>query len=162
MSSQSVRKATGLLAVDYTGNVDSDYANSVDNRRSVTGYVNFLASGPVTWHSKTQSSVALSTMEADYLALATEAQKVEMQRMFFEEHGLSIAQFAVIREDNKACQLFADHAWNFKSTNQIDARYHFVRERILKGSVRVDYVRMSKNVTELVNNLATYVIFLRF
>ena len=149
MSSQSAKEAAGLLSVDYSGNVDSDYANSVDDRRSVTGYVNFLASGPVTWQSKTQASVALSTMEAEYMALAAEVQEVDMQRMVFEELGLSIAQPTVIREDNKACQLFADHAGNFQRTKHIDVRYHFVRERIQKGSVRVDYVPTSENVADI-------------
>ena len=79
MSSQTAREAAGLLAMDYSGNVDLDYANSVDDRTSVTGYVNFLASEPVTWQSKTQASVALSTMEAEYTALAAEVQEVEMQ-----------------------------------------------------------------------------------
>ena len=77
LSSQSAREAAGLQQLDYTGNVDSDYANSLDDRRSVTGYVNFLASGPVTWQSKTQQSVALSTMEAEYMELAAEVQEVE-------------------------------------------------------------------------------------
>ena len=75
---------------------------------SVTGYVNFLAEGPVTWQSKTQVSVALSTMEAEYMALAAEVQEVEHHRMVFEELGFSVAQPTVIKEDNKACQLFAE------------------------------------------------------
>ena len=57
----------------------------------------------------TQALVALSTMEAEYMALAAEVQEVEMQQMVFEKLGFSIAQPTVIREDNKACQLYADH-----------------------------------------------------
>ena len=54
------------------------------------------------------------------MALAAEVQEVEMQRMVFEELGLPIMQPTVIREDNKACQLFADHASNFNRTKHID------------------------------------------
>ena len=149
MSSQSAREAAGLLSVDYSGNVDSDYANSVDDRRSVTCYVNVLASRPVTRQSKTQALGALSTMKAEYIALAAEVQEVDMQLMVFEELGLSIAQPTVIKEDNTACQVFADHAENFQRTKHIDVRYHFVRERIQKGSVRVDYVPTSDNVVDI-------------
>ena len=53
MSSQSAREAAGLQPLDYSGNVDSDYENSLDDKRSVTGYVNVLAKGSVTWQSKT-------------------------------------------------------------------------------------------------------------
>ena len=49
------------MAVDASA--DADYANLMDDRRSITGYVNFMSAGPVTWQSKNQTSVALSTME---------------------------------------------------------------------------------------------------
>ena len=83
------------------------------------------------------------------MALAAEVQEVEMQRMVFEELGLPVMQPTVIREDNKACQLFADHAGNFNRTKHIDVRYHFVRERITKGNVRVDYVSTAENVADI-------------
>ena len=51
LSSVAAKEANGIV-VD--ANVDADYANSVDDRRSITGYVNFLAEGPITWQSKTQ------------------------------------------------------------------------------------------------------------
>ena len=91
-------------------NVDVDYANSQDDRRSVTGYVNFKAEGPITWQSLTQASVALSTMEAEYTALAEDTQQAIWLKMVFEELGVQVAGPIVIREDNKACQMFADHA----------------------------------------------------
>ena len=62
----------------------------------VTGYVNFLASGPVSWQSKTQQSVALSTMEAEYIALAVKVQEVEHQRMVFVEFGIPVVQPTII------------------------------------------------------------------
>ena len=162
LSSQSAREAAGLQQLDYTGNVDSDYANSLDDRRSVTGYVNFLASGPVTWQSKTQQSVALSTMEAEYMALAAEVQEVEQQRMVFEELGLPVVQPTIIKEDNKACQLFADHPGNHQRTKHIDVRYHFVRERLHRGSVRVDYVPTSDNVADIFTKALPREPFIKF
>ena len=55
LSSVSALEAEGVESIGY---VDSDYANSLDDRRSITGYVNFIAEAPVTWQCKTQQSVA--------------------------------------------------------------------------------------------------------
>ena len=87
-----VRKAAGLQPLDYSGNVYSDYANTLDNRRSVTGYTNFPASRPVTLQSKTLVSLAISTMPAEYMVLAAMAQGVEMQQFLHEELGLTVLQ----------------------------------------------------------------------
>ncbi|CAL0318564.1 unnamed protein product [Lupinus luteus] len=56
------------------GYVDSDYAEDLDDRRSTTGFVFTLASGPIMWRSSVQSIVAMSTTEAEYMA-AGEASK---------------------------------------------------------------------------------------
>ena len=50
------------------GYVDADYASEPDSRRLVTGYMFMLARSPISWQSRQQSSVALSTMEAEYMA----------------------------------------------------------------------------------------------
>ena len=79
MSSSTAREAAGLLTVDYSGYVDLDYTNLVEDWRSVTGYVNFLASRPVTCQSKTQALVALYKMDVEYIALPVVLQDVAMQ-----------------------------------------------------------------------------------
>ena len=53
-----------------TGYVDSDWGGDTINRRSNTGYVTYLSGGPISWNSRKQKSVALSTMEAEYMALS--------------------------------------------------------------------------------------------
>ena len=149
LPSQSATEAAGLQPLYFTSNADSDYANSMDNRRIVTGYVNFLASGPGTWQSKTQQSVVLSTMEAKYMALAAEVPNVEHQKTAFDELGLPLMQPTIIQDDNRACQPFADHPGNIQKTKHIDVIYHFVREHIQCGSLRVDYVLTSENVADI-------------
>ena len=159
LSSVSASEAAGVVTVGY---VDSDYANSIDDRRSVTGYINFIAEAPYTWQSKTQPSVALSTLEAEYMALAAEVQETDHQRMLFQELGVELVTPTVIKEDNKACQLFADHAGNFQRTKHIDVRHHFVRERIQRGSVQVDYVKTSDNVADMFTKAQPRELFMKF
>ena len=77
-------------------------------------------------------------MKAGDMAFVAEFQEMKHHRMVFEELGISIAQPTVIKEDNKDCQLFADHAGSHSRSKHIDVRYHFIREHIQRGSVRVD------------------------
>ena len=164
-SSRSLSVVSLSKGVSGSGNgrnVDADYANSLDDRRSVTGFVNFMAEGPVTWQSKTQASVALSTMEAEYMALAAETQEAIWQMMVLQELGVEISSPIVIREDNKACQMFADHAGNFGRTKHIDVRYHFVRERLARGDIRIDYVRTDEQVADIFTKALSRELFKKF
>ena len=83
------------------------------------------------------------------MALAVVVQEVEMQLMVFEKLELPMLQPTVIRKDNKAYQLFADHVGDFNRTKHIDVRNHFARECIAKGYLRVDYVAAAENVAEV-------------
>ena len=149
MATKSPLEVAGLQLMDFTGNVESDYANSWDNRRSVTGYVNFLAEGPITWQSHTQASIAFFSMEAEYMALMAEVHETDQKRMMFEELGLPVSQPTFMKEDNRGCLLFADYAGNFGRTKHIDFRYHFVRERTQQGNVRADDISTRENFADI-------------
>ena len=55
----------------------------------------------------------------------------------------------IIFENNKACQMFADHSGNFARTKHINYRYHFVRERVHKGDICVDYIQTDHQVADI-------------
>ena len=59
----------GSANVNLVGYSDADFANSVDDRRSITGYVHLLAGAPLSWNCMTQHTTALSTMESEYYAV---------------------------------------------------------------------------------------------
>ena len=61
-----------MLILNY---VDADFANSVDDGNSISGYAFMMAGGPISWQSRSQPTVALSTMEAEYMAAATATQE---------------------------------------------------------------------------------------
>ena len=76
--------------------MDADYAGEVDDRRSTTGYVFTLSGGPICWKSTLQSIVAMSTTEAEYMAVAEAAKealwlKGASQRAWFESRWSSDA-----------------------------------------------------------------------
>jgi Reverse transcriptase (RNA-dependent DNA polymerase) len=111
-------KGTATLGIQFggpkatlivNGYVDADWAGDVESRRSTTGYVFMLAGGPVSWRSRRQQTVALSTMEAEYMALcdATTA-AVWLGRLMMDLTGdEESAKPIVMHEDNEGCRAFA-------------------------------------------------------
>uniref|UniRef100_A0A2N9GJC7 Integrase catalytic domain-containing protein n=1 Tax=Fagus sylvatica TaxID=28930 RepID=A0A2N9GJC7_FAGSY len=71
------------------GYVDADYAGEVDDRRSTTGYVFTLSGGPICWKSTLQSIVAMSTTEAEYMAVAEAAKEALWLKGLVKELGLN-------------------------------------------------------------------------
>ena len=67
------RRVNGATS-EIVGYVDADYINDLDKRRSITGFVFRVCGGAISWNASLQSVVALSTLEAEYIAL-TEATK---------------------------------------------------------------------------------------
>ena len=80
MSKQSSKR----VKVDTDIYVDAVYAADVDSRRSVTGYLFMPAGAPISWQSRQQVSVALSTMESEYMAACAAAQEAIWLRLLLK------------------------------------------------------------------------------
>ena len=74
---------------DCIGYVDSDYARDLDKRRSTSGYVFTLAGAPVCWRCTLQSTVALSTTEAEYMAVTEAVKEALWLRGLLEDLGIA-------------------------------------------------------------------------
>ena len=109
--------------------VDSDWAGD-KSRRSRTGFIIFLLGSPIIWSSKLQKCIALSSTEAEYVALATVARFVIWARQFLLELGFEQTEPTKIWEDNKGCIDIAISSKSHPSVKHIDIRHHFIRERV--------------------------------
>ncbi len=125
--------------LDVRGFCDADWGGETDGRRSTTGYVFMLAGGPVTWRSRRQQTVALSTMEAEYMSLCDAAQKaVWVRRLMTDLIGQDASPTPmVIYEDNQGCKAFAKDEVDHDRTKHIDIKYHFVREKVAEGAIDI-------------------------
>ena len=131
------------------GYCDSDWG-SAEDRKSLTGYCFMLNnSGPViSWKCKKQQTVALSSCEAEYMAMSYAIQE-----------GLFIKQllFDLLQEnfkihlgiDNQGSILLAQNPVNHQRSKHIDIRYHFIRDEILKKNVDLFYVNSSNNPADM-------------
>ena len=139
----------GDSKVHIFGYSDSDYANDVDSRRSVTGYVFVFAGAPLSWNSMTQHSVALSTMEAEYIAVCKATQEAIYLRMLFEESGMKVDTPLIIKEDNQACISFTKQPGDHSRTKHIDVRSCFVRQWVEHGELILESVDTKEQLADI-------------
>jgi hypothetical protein len=128
---------------------DSDWANSPDDRRSVTGYLSMFTGGVVTWNSKKQPTTALSSMEAEYMALASATREALWLRSMLSELGSLPKLPTHISVDNHGTIAFAENSGFHARSKHIDVRHHFIRERITSHEVSVSYCPTSENTADL-------------
>ena len=109
--------------------VDVDRAGDLDQRRSTSGYVFNLFGGVVSWMSKKQSIVALSTIDAEYMAaIHARNEAVWLQRLC-SSMGLVQGSIRIDYDSHSAIFLAKNPAYHSK-TKHIDVLYHFVRDMI--------------------------------
>jgi len=145
-----VFKGSTSPLVGYT---DADWAGDKNTRRSTSGYTFNIGSGAISWSSKRQPTVALSTCEAEYVA-QTQATKeaiwlkgllVELSDM----HNNELSPSAVILYgDNQGAIALAKNPVYHGRTKHIDIQHHFVREKVESGDVRLEYIPTEQQIAD--------------
>ena len=113
------------ITTDLNCYVDASHAADIDTRRSTTGYIFFMSEGSVSWQSRMQSTVALSSMEAEYMVASAATQEALWQARLLQQLGMRIELPIVLYEDNKSAIMFADHPGDHRTTKHIDTKTNF-------------------------------------
>jgi ribonuclease HI len=137
---------TGLRLVGYS---DSDWAGDVSTRRSTTAYVYFMGGGAISWTSRLQPTVALSSTEAEYMAAAAAVQEALHLRQLLKDIDYVQHGATIIYEDNQACIAMSNNPIVQKRSKHIDVRYHFTRERVETEEVKLVYVKTEHQLADL-------------
>ncbi|GJY00918.1 retrovirus-related pol polyprotein from transposon TNT 1-94, partial [Tanacetum coccineum] len=133
--------------VDVTGFVDSDYAKDPDKGRSITGYAFLVQGCVVSWKATLQHVVALSTTEAEYMALTEAVKEAIWLRGLLEELGVELNTVAVNCDNQGAIHLSRNHVFH-ERTKHINVRYHFIREVLEAKTVKVLKVGTEHNAAD--------------
>jgi hypothetical protein len=123
---------------DFTGYSDAD-GMSTEGRHAISGYVFLVGSGAVSWSSKRQDIVTLSTTEAEYVALTHAAKEATWLRSFIMDvFGSRAAPITLFSDNQSAIALARDDRFHAR-TKHIDIRFHFIRYVIADGRIKLEY-----------------------
>ena len=127
--------------------VDADWASQA-HRHSMSGYVVLLNGGPVAWSARKQPLIALSTAEAEYIALTTVAREVLYLQLLVGELYEPVTLPTPVYCDNQAAIALASNNKFHSRTKHIDLRYHFVRDHVKNGTFGLHYCPTDDNVAD--------------
>ena len=107
---------------------DADYAGNVDNMRSISGYLLVLNGGPVSWASRKQQRVSLSTTEAEFVAMCESTKELIWMRRLLASVGCEQTGPSTLYCDNQGAIKLVHNPEFHRRTKHIDVKYHFIRQ----------------------------------
>ncbi|RYF15528.1 MAG: transposon Pol polyprotein, partial [Oxalobacteraceae bacterium] len=130
----------GPVAVDCCAYTDADWAGDRSDRKSISGWVAKINGDPISWSSKKQKVVALSTCEAELYAEAAGMQEVLWIRGMLAELGLASEKASVMYGDNQGTVAITKNGVKGERTKHVDVKYHFTTDTIESGAVRLQWI----------------------
>lgn len=144
---------------DFLAYADADWANDSVGRKSTSGYVLLFNRAPVSWYCGLQTVVALSSTEAEYVALSDCAREViHMRGVLGDMRGQPLARPTPLREDNKGAIDLARNPVHHKRTKHIDVKHHFVRDAETMGAVHIEKVESENNYADIFTKVGSTVL----
>ena len=119
------------------GYTDSDWAGSVEDRKSTSGCCFSLGSVVISWFSKKQTSVVLSSPEAKYIAACMSAQEVVWLRKLLAGLFGHMLEPTVIRCNNQSCPQMSMNPIHHDQTKHVEMRYHYVQDMVQRCAVEL-------------------------
>ena len=124
---------------ELVGYVDSDWASNIIDRRSYTGYCFVMSGSAISWESRKQRTVAMSSMEAEYMSIAEACKEAIYLRSLLYELTGNLCTVRLCNDSQSAQKLVANYACNRKSKH-IDIRYHFIKDVVKDKIVNLEYL----------------------
>eukprot|EP00253_Pinus_taeda_P026342 PITA_26342 len=133
----------------YRSMIDVDWAGSMDDRKSTSGGAFFMGSRLVSWFSKKQSSIALSTAEAEYVAPAACCTQLLWMMQTLQDFQITCTPPITIFCDNTSAIIISKNLVMHSKAKHIPIKYHFLREQVLEQKVKLEYVPSKEQVADI-------------
>ena len=121
------------------GYTDVDWGGDLNERKSTSGYVFLLNNGVISWSSKKQSCIALSTMEAEFVAFLAAVQEAVWLKSFLSHLGIKedASNPVLVNCDSQAAIAFTKDSKYHSKTKHIDIKYNFMRDMVAQKKVSI-------------------------
>ena len=126
------------------GYTDADYNGDADSRKFTSGYLMTYAGGAVSWQSRLQKCVSLSTTDAEYIAAVEAAKEVLWMKNFLQELGMKQENYNLFCDSQSAIHLAKNPSFHSR-TKHIDVRYHWIREAVSSKLLKLEKIHTDKN-----------------
>ncbi|KAI0502019.1 hypothetical protein KFK09_016964 [Dendrobium nobile] len=136
-------------SLTLTSYSDFDWAGDLQDRKSTTGYCNFLGDSLVSWSVKKQSTIARSSTEAEYHALAATSTEIIWLRRLLQELDCPQTESTVLYCDNTSAIALANNPVYHARTKHIEIDCHFIRECIQNNSINVHHISTKDQLADL-------------
>lgn len=138
-----------------SGYSDSDHAGCMDDRKSTTGMVFYLNENLITWVSQKQRCVALSSCEAEFMAVTAAAtQGIWLQNLLKQVVEITLGPVIIYVDNKSAIDLTKNPIINGRSKH-IDMRFHFIRDCVERGEIEVKYVKTQEQKADILTKPLT-------
>ena len=144
----------GRNEVVLEGFVDADFGGCQDSSKSTSGYVFTIGGTTISWMSKLQKCISMSTTEAEYIAMSEAGKEIEWLKGFLEEMGMKQDGCVLHSDSQSAVQLAKNPMFHYR-TKHIKRRYHYTRSLVEDGSLRLVKIVGSKNPADMLTKVVS-------
>ncbi|GJR83111.1 hypothetical protein Tco_0153896 [Tanacetum coccineum] len=133
---------------DLTAFSDADHAGCLDTRKSTSGGIQFLGDKLVSWMSKKQDCTAMSSAEAEYVALSASCAQVMWMRTQLQDYGFNYNKIPLYCDSQSAIAISCNPVQHSR-TKHIHTRYHFIKEQVENGIIELYFVRTEYQLADM-------------
>ena len=133
---------------DLIGYSDSDWAGDKVDRKSTSGSCQLLGRSLVSWASKKQNSISLSTAEAEYIAAASCCAQLLWMRQTLRDYRV-VHDNVPLLCDNESAIKIANNPVQHSRTKHIDIRHHFIRDHVARGDIEIAHVSTNHQLADI-------------